>query len=313
MLSALLLDRWLGEPVRLHPLVGFGHLANWLEKRLNARNLSSFNSKLMGVVALLCAVVPIVGIAFYLAHCVKLPNYLNYPLECLMLYLAIGQRSLYEHTMPIARALAKNDLPTARKQVSYIVSRDTQQLTPKDIARASVESILENGHDGVIASLFYYLVGGVPLVVLHRLINTLDAMWGYKNSRFINFGWAAARFDDVMGWPSGKVTALLYILHKRPIGAQWAAWHLSRHQASHYKSLNGGMVMAAGANTLGLCLGGENATYDGRTVHAPLLGEGREVCPSDIMASLALLKRTSRQFCLITMAIGGLVFLVSML
>lgn len=191
-MSALLLDRWLGEPVRFHPLIGFGHMANSVEKTLNVSDLSSRYARLAGLVALLCLVLPIVGLLFFILHFVELPYSINYLIESVILYLAIGQRSLFEHTGPIANALRQNNIDLARKKVSYIVSRDTQQLTEKDIARATVESILENGHDAVIASLFYYLIGGLPLVILHRLINTLDAMWGYKNTRFIHFGWAAA-------------------------------------------------------------------------------------------------------------------------
>lgn len=312
-MSALLLDRWLGEPVRFHPLIGFGHMANSVEKTLNVSDLSSRYARLAGLVALLCLVLPIVGLLFFILHFVELPYSINYLIESVILYLAIGQRSLFEHTRPIANALRQNNIDLARKKVSYIVSRDTQQLTEKDIARATVESILENGHDAVIASLFYYLIGGLPLVILHRLINTLDAMWGYKNTRFIHFGWAAARLDDVLGWPSAILTALLYNLQKRPVSQQWQSWQLSRKQAAQYKSQNGGLVMATGANVLGIRLGGETALYHGQPIANPVLGAGREVCTRDIVESLALLKRSSLLFSLSILAIGGLMFLVSTL
>ncbi|MEG3766486.1 adenosylcobinamide-phosphate synthase CbiB [Alteromonas sp. 14N.309.X.WAT.G.H12] len=313
LLTALLLDRWLGEPVRFHPLIGFGHMANGLEETLNVSDLSPGYGKLAGVVALLCLVLPIVGLLFFILHLVELPFYISYLVDSVILYLAIGQRSLYEHTAPIAHALGQNAIDLARKQVSGIVSRDTQQLSEKDIARATVESILENGHDAVIASLFYYLIGGLPLVILHRLINTLDAMWGYKNTRFIHFGWAAARFDDVMGWPSARLTALLYNLQKRPVSQQWSSWQLSCKQAAQYKSANGGMVMAAGANVLGIQLGGEKALYHGQPILSPVLGAGREVHTKDIRRSLALLQRSSLLLSLSILAIGGLTFLVSTL
>lgn len=313
LFTALLLDRWLGEPVRFHPLIGFGHMANRMEKTLNLRGLSPLCGKLAGVVGVLGLVVPIVGLVLFLPHWLKLPFYITYLLDSLILYLAIGQKSLYEHTVPIARALAQKDLNTARKQVGFIVSRQTQHLSEKDIARATVESILENGHDALIASLFYYLIGGLPLVILHRLINTLDAMWGYKTPRFLHFGWAAARFDDLMGWPSARVTALLYNLHKRPLGQQWHAWQLSRQQAALYKSKNGGMVMATGANALGIQLGGEKALYHGQSVVSPVLGAGRKVCTTDIGKSLALLQRASLLLSLSILAIGVLIFLVSTL
>ena len=118
----------------------------------------------------------------------------------IFLYLAIGASSLKTHAEAIANALDAQDIPLARQKVSYIVSRDTSALDAESIARAGVESVLENGSDAVFAAMFWFVVGGAPGVVLYRLSNTLDAMWGYKNERFINFGWAAARFDDCLNY-----------------------------------------------------------------------------------------------------------------
>jgi hypothetical protein len=132
--------------------------------------------------------------------------------DVLLLYLAIGRTSLAEHAKAVASALQDADLPLARQRVGMIVSRDTREMNAPDVARAAVESVLENGADAVFGALFWFVVAGTPGVVVYRLANTLDAMWGYKNSRFLRFGWAAARFDDLLNLIPARLTALSYAL-----------------------------------------------------------------------------------------------------
>ncbi len=143
--------------------------------------------------------------------------------------------------------------------------------------------MLENGHDAVIATVVWFAIGGAPLVILHRLSNTLDAMWGYKNSRFIYFGWFAARMDDFLGWPTAKITSLLYVCQ----GPLLIALDNAKIQGRQYKSLNGGWVMAAGATVLGIRLGG-SASYHGKTIQSVTLGKGAQVSSKDIEPSLTL-------------------------
>ncbi|GAC10883.1 cobalamin biosynthesis protein CobD [Paraglaciecola chathamensis S18K6] len=208
-----------------------------------------------------------------------------------LLYLTIGMQSLKEHAMQIYQPLAQGDITKARHFTGYIVSRDTKALTPNDMSRATVESVLENGHDGVIASLFYFAVGGAPLAVLHRLANTLDAMWGYKTPRFLHFGWWSARADDHLGWLSTYCTSILYVLAASP---PFRFKHLSRawQQAKGYKSKNGGRCMATGAGVLHFTLGGISQ-YQGKTVHSPVLGHGKAVALADIPRSIALVNRSA--------------------
>jgi adenosylcobinamide-phosphate synthase len=204
----------------------------------------------------------------------------------LMLYFALGMQSLDEHASRIQKALHAVDLPLARQYVGSIVSRDTATMQTEDIARAGVESVLENGNDAVFAALFWFAIAGAPGVLLYRLANTLDAMWGYRTPRFFYFGWAAARIDDVLNYIPARLTALTYALlgHTRPALRCW------RQQAAAWDSPNAGPVMASGAGSLNIKLGGA-ANYHGSMEVRPDLGT--EVPPQavDISRAMALVKR----------------------
>jgi adenosylcobinamide-phosphate synthase len=260
-LAGVLLDRWLGEPRRWHPLVGFGRLAHAAERRLRAGAPGhAFGNRLRGLIAWCCIVLPCVALAARLAHPV---------LDALLLWFALGGKSLAEHARAIAAPLAAGDLAAAREGVGRIVSRDTTQLDESGVATAAVESVLENGNDAVFGALFWFCVAGGAGALLFRLANTLDAMWGYKDARRLHFGWAAARLDDLLNYVPARLTALTYALLGRTQDA-FACW---RTQAPQWSSPNAGPVMAAGAGALGVTLGGP-AVYHGQVEQRPLLGPG---------------------------------------
>jgi len=307
---ALLLDQWLGETHRYHPLVGFGRLANALEKKLNravaisnnsrrprnwgARELShsifslTLTRRERGLLALLCMIgAPLLG-------ALLLQNYLSlawWPLQvcgqAVILYVAIGRQSLREHALAVSNALQRNDIVVARRAVSRIVTRDTERADATAVSSAAVETVLENGSDALFASLFWFIVAGVPGAVVHRAANTLDAMWGYRTERFNEFGWAAARFDDLLNYIPARLTAIAYALS----GQTQRALHCWRTQAPLWSSPNAGPVMAAGAGALGLQLGGV-AIYNGVPEMRPPLGSGRVAQPDDIRRALNLLDRS---------------------
>ena len=260
--AGVALDALLGEPRRWHPLVAFGRMADRIEQRFNS---GGRGWRSHGVTAWVLAVIPLTILATALSW---LP-YIGWLVDILALYCALGMRSLGEQVQPVADALRRQDLDEARTRVGYLVSRQTSELDATDVARAATESVLENGSDAVFAAIFWFAVAGAPGVVLYRLSNTLDAMWGYRNERFERFGWAAARIDDVLNYIPARLVALTYAV----LGKTRAALRCWRQQAPHWDSPNAGPVMAAGAGALGVALGGP-AIYHGELHERPQLGEG---------------------------------------
>lgn len=276
VLAALLLDAWLGEPRRFHPLIGFGRLANSVERHIYA------DSRWYGSGAVLLLVAPLV----LLTACMTLISW-HLVMDILLLYLVIGWNSLSDHARQVKDALLADHLDTARQRVGYLVSRDTQQLDCIGITQGTIESVLENGNDALFGALFWFVLAGAPGAIAYRLINTLDAMWGYRTDRYNRFGWAAARLDDVLNLIPARLTALSYSL----CGSARHAFICWQTQGTLWKSPNAGPVMAAGAGSLGLSLGGP-ACYHGRMESRPPLGIGRIPDIQDIDQSLRLIRRS---------------------
>jgi adenosylcobinamide-phosphate synthase len=251
LLAALSLDQLLGEPTRFHPLVGYGWLVNRCEGICRA--LTRVSPRWQGRIAWMLAVGPLVLLSALLLDMLKqLSPLLWFVANSVMLYLTIGGRSLIQHADNIYQPLSRGDLDGARYQVSMIVSRNTDKMGEKEITSSAVESVLENGNDAVFGPMVWFLLLGVPGALLFRLANTLDAMWGYKNERYLDFGRFAAKSDDLLGWLPARITAVCYAFQGRFNQAVWC-WS---HQAKNCSSPNGGVVMTAGAGALGVSIGG---------------------------------------------------------
>lgn len=298
---AVVLDRLFGEPSRWHPLVGFGRVAARLERLANRGGIVARHAAGVASVALLLG---LPGLASW-AAVAALPGWAGAGLHALLLVFALGARSLHQHLLPIAQALAGHDIALARTLTARIVSRDTAQARPEDLAKAAVESALENGNDAVFGALFWFALAGGPGALVFRLANTLDAMWGYRSARLLHFGWAAARLDDVLNWVPARLTAASYAL----LGHTRRAWRCWRRQAPRWPSPNAGPVMAAGAGALGLALG-RAACYDGCWEMRPPLGQGRPACGDDIVRALRLVDRTVWLWLLVWQGLGILAWWV---
>lgn len=279
MLSAVLLDCVLGEPRSFHPLAGFGRYATWLESRLNAGRVL----RLRGVLAWGLALSPFMAVVLLFWMQPQLRPYV----DVLVLYFALGMQSLREHALRVQHALVAGNLPLARQRVGEIVSRNTAEMQPPDVARAGVESVLENGNDAVFGALFWFALLGAPGALLFRLANTLDAMWGYRTPRYVHFGWAAARLDDALNFIPARLTALSYAL----LGHTRNALRCWRLQARAWDSPNAGPVMSSGAGSLHVQLGGA-AQYHGRTEERPALGAGAAPQAEDIARAIRLVERS---------------------
>lgn len=285
ILSALLLDAWLGEVRHGHPLVAFGNLAAALERRFNTGGVRL----LRGLLALVLALAMPLLLLWLLQRLLGQPVLLLFLLDCAVLYFAIGRRSLREHALAVRDPLLNGDLARAREATGRIVSRDTEQASEQELVTAVVETSLENTNDAVFASLIWYVLGGSLGVVLHRCSNTLDAMWGYRTERFNLFGRCAARLDDILGFIPAQLLSALYVVCAQS-GLRITAARLWFAQGWRWKSINAGSVMASGAAALGIRLGG-SACYNGQRSERPPLGEGREPSLGDIDACFALQNR----------------------
>ncbi|RMD89784.1 MAG: cobalamin biosynthesis protein [Alphaproteobacteria bacterium] len=283
LLPALLLDAILGEPPWLwsrlpHPAVLMGRMIEALERRLNRGELR----RARGVLALatLIAVTGAVALAIRVLPFAPL-------WEALAAAMLLAQRSLADHVSAVARALERS-LPEGRRTVARIVGRDTAELDAPGVARAAIESAAENLSDGVIAPAFWFLLAGLPGLAIYKAVNTADSMIGYRNARFEEFGWAAARLDDLLNWLPARMTALLCLI----AGLSWPTWRELIADARRHRSPNAGWPEAALARVLGVALAGPRS-YGGAPRAYPFVNEAgkREIGAAEIRAAVAMLWR----------------------
>tara|TARA_B110000196_G_scaffold141540_1_gene122542 strand:+ start:95 stop:1018 length:924 start_codon:yes stop_codon:yes gene_type:complete len=297
LLLGLLIDHFVGETKRWHPLVGFGNIASKLEKAANPS--SHVEGKLRGLVCwVLIVLVPVTLVALLISQLSGLALLLT---NGLVIYFVVGLTSLAEHGRNVAVPLLSGDLSAARQNIAMMVSRDTDKLTEQQVSSAACESVLENGCDAIFAALFWFLVFGAPGAILYRGANTLDAMWGYKTYRYRKFGWAAARIDDILNWIPARLTAISYGL----VGNFSSALKCARQQGSLTDSPNAGYVMAAGAGALGISMGGV-AIYHGEEHQRPLFGMGPAAAAIDIERAIGLVQRTSALWVLLALGFNAL-------
>jgi len=272
VLAAVVLDLVLGDPRALpHPVVAIGRMISFLENPL--RRLFK-NARLAGVALLLTTV----GLTYACAALLVNAAYALSPVAgfVMALYFAwvsLAARSLHLESAKVAKALLSGDLAGARLALSYIVGRETAELDEPEVVRGAVETVAENTGDGVIAPLFYLMLGGPPLAMAYKAVNTLDSMVGYKNERYLEYGWASARFDDLANYLPARLTGLLMVL-AAPVCALSGsgAWRIMRRDCRNHSSPNSGFPEAAAAGALGVRLGGANR-YFGRVVEKPTIGD----------------------------------------
>ena len=272
--SAVLLDLLLGDPRWLpHPVVGIGKLIAFLEKPL--RQLIH-NERLGGILLLLMTVGCTVAVSFGVtAGAASLHPLAGTVAGTLLAWSCLAARSLQRESGLVAAALEQGDLPEARRYLSYIVGRDTADLDASEIWRGTVETVAENTSDGVIAPLFCLMLGGPVLAMAYKAVNTLDSMVGYKNERYLRFGWASARCDDLANWLPARLTGLLLVLAAPILGlAGRQGWRIMGRDGRNHASPNSGIPEAAVAGALGVQLGGTNI-YFGKPVEKPTIGDPR--------------------------------------
>lgn len=274
LITAVLLDLLLGDPRRLpHPVVGIGRMISVLEALL--RRL--VRSELAGGALLLVGVVGSTYLLTFLllrGACALHP-YIGFAVSAWLSYTCLAARSLHHESKLVADRLIAGDLKGARHLLSRIVGRDTDDLTEPEIWRALVETVAENTSDGVIAPLFYLMLGGPALGLAYKAVNTLDSMVGYRNERYLLFGRASARFDDLANWLPARITGLLMVAVAPLIGLSGKeAFRMMLRDGRNHSSPNSGVPEAATAGALGVRLGGTNR-YFGKPVEKPTIGDPR--------------------------------------
>jgi adenosylcobinamide-phosphate synthase len=271
-----LTDALFGDPRRFHPVAGFGAAAGWLEDRAYADDQTAgvqYVAVLIGATA--------GGGALISRACAQHPIS-RVLVTAGLTWAVLGGRSLRREATLVAGQLEAGDLPAARRQVRNLVGRETAELSAQEVARATVESVAENTSDAVVAPLLWGAVGGLPGLVGYRAVNTLDAMIGHRSPRYLRFGWAAARLDDLVNWVPARVGGMAAATWAPLVGGSpRQALRAVADGAGRHPSPNAGVVEAAFAGALGIRLGGRNV-YDGQAEDRGELGTGRAVEIADI-------------------------------
>ncbi len=289
---ALIIDWLIGDPQWLyrrlpHPVVLFGNGIGILDRALNRGEARKTKGLLVLLVVVIVAAV--VGAAGHVALD-QLTAPAGVAIEALLVSVFVAQRGLFDHVGAVARALERGGLGAGRSAVSHLVGRDPNTLNEPAVCRAAIESLAENFSDGVIAPVFWYLVLGLPGLLVYKAVNTADSMIGHKTERHREFGWAAARFDDLVNWIPARLTGLLlalaaWVLPGASIGRAWTAM---ARDARRHTSPNAGWPEAAMAGALGFALAGPRR-YGDKTVDGAWMGRGRSgLNPKDIRQSLVL-------------------------
>lgn len=258
-----------------HPIVAMGNAIAWLEPRLRAAFPDTpSGARRAGVVlvAVLCAgsfgatwcLIAVAGLVHPL---------LGFAVETWLCYQALAACELRRQSMRVVRELTRGGLPAARRAVGMIVGRDTEALDERGVLKAAVETVAENTADGVVGPLVYLIVGGAPLGMLYKAVNTMDSMVGYKNERYLDFGRAAARVDDVLGFVPARLAALCMIAAAPVAGlSAKGAWRIWRRDRFNHASPNSAQTESAMAGALGVELAG-SAVYFGKLVEKPTMGD----------------------------------------
>ena len=293
---AMIIDGLAGYPAWLvarlgHPVTWIGAIIAGLDKNLNRPDWLARERRLAGVAALLALLVTVLLVTLPLALMLReLP--FGWLLEALLASTLLAQRSLTEHVAAVADGL-RAGLAAGRSAVSRIVGRDPESLDEAAVGRAAIESLAENFSDGVIAPAFWLLLAGLPGIALYKAINTADSMIGHRTPRHQDFGWAAARLDDLVNLPASRLSALLLAMAAalNPDASPGAALAAAWRDAGHHRSPNAGWPEAAMAGALGLRLAGPRS-YAGLPVDDAWMGDGRAAATADdIDAALALERR----------------------
>ena len=306
LITAYILDLIIGDPYWLpHPVRTIGKIIEYLERILRKNNQNQRAEKIKGIFLTVITV----GLSYYIIYFLIyiagiISPGLKFAFSSFFIFTALSTKNLGEEAFSVYRALKENNLELARERVSRIVGRDTKNLDENEIVRATVETVAENTVDGIISPLFYAVLGGAPLAMAYKAVNTLDSMVGYKNEKYLYFGWFSAKLDDLANYLPARISVLLIpvaslMLRQRSLAALKAIFRDGKKSPSP----NAGIPEAGFAGALGIQLGGFNF-YQGVKEYRPVLGKKlKRKSSKDILQAIRLSYTVSTLMLLSSLAI----------
>lgn len=287
LVAGYVLDLLLGDPRRLpHPVVLFGNLIGWIERKWNKGRCRFLKGGVVAVVYPLGVLAAGWGVA-WCAQAVGV--WCSVLVATVFVFYGLANRSLIQEGGEVIRALREQGLEAGRKRLSWIVGRDTSELTPKEIYTAVLETMAENLSDGVVAPLFYYAIGGFPAMMAYKMVNTLDSMIGYRDERFRQFGCCAARLDDALNYFPARLTALFMAV----VAYRRGVFRFILRNCYMHASPNSGLPESAMAGILDCRFGGAHV-YHGLLVEKPYIGDNdREVGYADYLKAVQVNQRVT--------------------
>lgn len=289
------LDLIMGDPRRLpHPVRAMGQVIAWCDDHVREICRSPLSLRVAGFGLAVALPLSVYAIGrWMILEAGAMAGWFGMVVTIGLASSTLAGRDLWDHVRAVKKPLQRGDIVGARQAVAMIVGRDTQELSESEVVRATVETVAESTADGVIAPLFYLMLGGPPLALAYKAVNTLDSMVGHRDERHIDFGWASARLDDVANWIPARLAAVLLLLATGlamlKLNRMIRGWHVLRRDGGNHPSPNSGRPEAAMAGALGVQLGGTNY-YNGIANERPTLGDGRRaLVVGDIMLAAQLM------------------------
>lgn len=293
--TGYILDLIIGDPYSFpHPVRFIGKLISFVEKKIRKITSSGKGLKIAGFFLWFIVVGATLGITSMILNLFKFNKIAYFVVNTIIIYTTLATKCLKDESIKIYKVLKTGDLEKSRVQLSYIVGRDTTNLSEKEIVRATVETVAENTVDGIIAPLFYGFIGGAPLAMAYKAINTLDSTVGYKNDKYYNLGFASAKIDDIANYIPARLGVILLSLGSLFVGFNFKdALKIGIRDRKNHKSPNCAFSEGAVAGALGIQLGGTNI-YFGKEVYKPTIGDkNREIEIEDIIRTNRIMYSSS--------------------
>lgn len=293
-LGAYIIDIIIGDPRWLpHPVVIIGKAVRFLEGKI--RRISLIGRKKGGIILCFAVVIPTFFITWGVVEgCLFVNALLGAIITVLFASMTLATRSLFDESKAVIDTLNNGNIVEARKKLSMIVGRDTENLDEQEICRAVIETVSENLSDGIVAPMFYLAIGGLPLAMAYKAVNTLDSMVGYKNDRYGDIGWFSAKMDDMLNWIPARLSVFLIVIASFILMYNWRnSWKIMRRDGQNHPSPNSGMPEAAAAGALNIQLGGKSR-YFGKIYHKPAIGDRiKEIDRDDVKKAWVIMFASS--------------------